>query len=333
MKTRQGKRRKQKVIPNDKYIQKQWEDLRQAGGLSSLKAFAKSRKNAYNLRALEKSLSKIEMYSRYRRIRKKFTRPSIIVNTPYRLYCCDLLQISELARFNKGHNFVLVFLDCFTKAVVLVPMLSKGQDDSVKALEQAFNEIKKGGKNWKSSSKSCGSDGGLEFTNRKVQALFKKYNFTHYVSKTPTKSSMCEAAVKVAKNLLYRYMYVKKTKEWLSVIKIVQHRMNNRIHSAHLFKPHEVNLKNQEEAFSRMYSKLAVQKRKPNKYKKGDKVRIASTRLIFAKHYRPLYSSSVYEVKRVKPGFPVNTYVLQTLEGEELESSFCEEELSLAVLD
>lgn len=179
-----------------------WEDLKQDGGLSSLKAFAKSRNNACNLRALEKSLSKIEMFSRYRRIRKTFTRPKIVVKNPYSLYCCHLLQISELARYNTGHNFILVFLDSFTKYTVLIPMLSKNQDDSVKVLEQAFKEVKKGVKNWKTSPKRCGSDNGLEFTNRKVQALIKRYKFTHYISKTPTKSSMCEAAVKVAKPTL-----------------------------------------------------------------------------------------------------------------------------------
>lgn len=101
-------------------------------------------------------------------------------------------------------------------------------------------------------------------------------------------------------------MYVKKTKEWLPVLKIVQHRMNNRIHSAHSFRPNEVNLRNAEQAFSNMYSKVAVQKRRANKYKIGDKVRIASISLVFAKKYRPLFGSIIFEVKRIKSGFQVN---------------------------
>lgn len=320
-----GKKKKKQPIPQFKWLKKNWENVRQAGGLSSLTEFARSRKNAFDLNELEHELSKIELFSRYRRQRRRYKRPKIIINGPHQYYCTDLIVMGDLAWHNGNHSYILLLKDMFSKRISLVAQKFKTGADTARALEKALKLLSRGGRKY---ARKLNSDMGLEYWNKEVKAVLKKYNIHHYAVKTNQKASMCENAVRRVKSYLYKHMSVMNTKRWIDILPEVARRINTTVSDAHGYKPDDVNDSNAEEVFSRLYGKLLQKKRKPARYTVGQKVRISGNRLTFQKGYKHLYSPMVFEITKVLDTYPVFSFRLKDPSGKELDTSFVAEELS-----
>lgn len=323
------KTRQQPVI--DRYISRRWGNLHNEEGLASLTAFARAHKNAYNLKELEKSLSRIPAFSMHRRTRKNTPRPAIIINRPFYSYCADLIQLTTLKKQNSGYAWVLIVLDQFRKYVSLQPLKSKTGIETAEALKKALKEMSSGRR--KGTVKHLTVDAGKEFLNTHVKELLRKEGITLHVSKTNAGAPLCERSIKFVKSLMWRYMTLHNTKRWVDIVPKIAWKVNNRVSDATGFKPKDINDSNSEQAFSNMYSRLVRQKRKPNKHKVGDTVRVSGSRTAFSKMYFPGFSKDLYRVKKVIDTWPMPSYQLETLDGKELESSYTDSELSLAPLD
>lgn len=113
--TKKNRQKRKKLnSESDSLVERNWSNLKGPGGFSSLTAFAKSRKNADNLRQLERSLSKIEAFSRHRGRHKKKSRPAVIVHKMNYLFCTDLIMMHNKKQ-NKGYAYICVTQDIFSK--------------------------------------------------------------------------------------------------------------------------------------------------------------------------------------------------------------------------
>lgn len=320
-------KRRKKTTLEDSYVFRAYENKHDPAFLSSLTAFAKSRKNAINLKNLQKSLSKIEAYSIHKPLRIRYKRPSQLLHSPNYNYCLDLIDMQRYKYSNNNYGWILVCLDSFSRVLSLVKLKKKSGIETAAALQTALKEMSKGGKKY---ALQVYSDNGLEFLNKHVQAVFAKHNIHHYTSKTQQKAFMCERVIREVKSKIFKWFSLKNTKRWVDLLPQLAINHNNTKHSAHGMKPNDIKEGNSGLAFSRMYKSLIQTPRKPHKYQIGTLVRISGKRLIFRKSYHPGFSRRIFRIKAIKNTYPVYSYILETADTNELlGSSYVDSELSL----
>ena len=95
-------------------------------------------------------------------------------------------------------------------------------------------------------------------------------------------------------------------------------------------KPIDVNLKNADELWERIYGESARENRilpQTTRYRMGDKVRIAKQKGQFEKSYVPNYTQEKFKITKIRQGKP-QTYQLEDEKGEKIVGKFYNPELS-----
>lgn len=310
----------------DTYIRKAWTNYSQPAALKALHGFVKAR-GIKDIRDAEKKLSKIRAFSVHKPARQKYQTRAIILKGPREHFCTDLIDFQAYSRWNSGYNWLLVAVDGFTKECFVEPLKKKTTTEVAEAFEKIIKKAKK-------PIVYCYSDQGREYTGNAFQELMKKYQITHYVSRTKRKAAQCENMIKFLKTLLAKYFTHENTKRWLEIIPRIVETYNNTPHSSHGFKPNSIKAKDVDEVFHRLYAKLAQKPRPTPKFPIGSLVRVAKNRLTFQKGYEQSFSDEVFRVKSLVPGsFPIHSYKLETLDGQPVSSSFVDAELGYANQD
>ena len=126
-----------------------------------------------------------------------FQETRIFVGGRLRQLQADLVDLSNLKNDKDGTTFFLTVIDVFTKVTWCVPLKNKSAASLVTALKSTFI------KGW---PKTLQTDKGLEFLNRSVQALLKKYSIHHFSNHNEeTKASIVERFNQMLKTRLWRY--------------------------------------------------------------------------------------------------------------------------------
>lgn len=314
-----------KTVISDSLIERAWTNLNEPSSLTSLTAFAKTRKSGESLQDLERSLSRIEAFSRHRPLKRKILRPSYIINRQHVSYCVDLMEFPDKYH-NNGNAFLLLLMDQFSRMIALEPLKRKSKEDTAAGLEKALKRLGRGHNKFKSYI-TC--DQGKEFKNRNVYQLLQKYNIEMKTMSTANKVSFCERGNRTIKEYLHRLMTLKKTKNWVSSVHLIEKKYNSTKHSSHKFRPIDISDKTSSEAFSNMYKRLVVKARKSPKFSVAQLVRVADRQNVWTKKYKPQYSKQVFKISEIKNTYPVFSYRIQTLSGEPVEQLFVSQELSL----
>lgn len=318
-----AKKRKQKLKVNDYYVHKLWSNPHQPTALTSLTAFAKARKGVEDLKALERSLSKIPSYSIHRRLLKNYKKPSIIINAVGSCYASDLADMSLLKHYNSNYRFMLVTIDQFSKKISVVLLKNKTAKETVKGLETTMKQLKYVPFSW------C-MDMGLEFKNSIATAFFKKHDITQYFMTTQRKAAMAENLIKQLKIKIWRNFTLKGTKRYVELVPFLVKNHNSQPHSSHNYIPDKINHNNENEIFSSLYKTVLTRPRPPPVYKLDQHVRLATKRFLFKKYYESNFSEQVFKISEIKDTFPIFTFKIATLDNLPVESSFCAQELSSA---
>lgn len=118
---------------------------------------------------------------------------------------------------------------------------------------------------------------------------------------------------------------------WYNIVHDLENKFNNTKHHSTLYTPNSVNQNNSEIVFRNQYRKLINMKRRPEKFKIGELVRIEQKRNVFSKSYTPQYSKKIYQIIKVKKNWPASSYILEDRTNkQQLDRQFVEEELSPA---
>ncbi len=318
------KRRSKKIptVLSDQRVEKLYSNLHNQTGFASLSAFIKSFKDPVDIIALNKSLSKIPAFSRHRRVRRNYTRPSMIIRGLRQYYCSDIADMSMFYPQNKV-NYLLFTEDCFSKLLSVIALKRKTGAEVSLALKRAFTELK-------GAPENLLTDGGAEYYAKESKQLYKQLNVRHIISKTSNKSFFCESSIRLYKEKLFRLMTYYNTKKYVDKLSLVTKQFNEKVHSATGRRAVDITPKIEDEVFSYMCRKLIKTPRPKPIYSIGQLVRISSKRLVFDKAYLPGFSKFIFRIKEIKPTYPIYSYVLETLDNEQLESSFVAPELSPA---
>ena len=159
------------------------------------------------------------------------------------------------------------------------------------------------------------TDRGLEFYNRQVKAVFKKYGINHYYikTKTPWKTPMAERVIRTIKQNLERYFHFNKTKKWIDVLPYFVKNYNRRPHRSIGMAPIEVTFQNSKKVYKKMFGDVDL--RVIPRLEIGSRVRILQEKTLFEKGYKQNWSSEIYVIANAIQKAGVVWYKLKKLDG------------------
>jgi len=259
-------------------------------------------------------------------IKRKFQRRHVDILEIDDVWGCDLVDMREWEKKNKGYKYMLNVIDILSKFAWSIPM----KDKTGKTTLEAFQKIvKESGR----IPKHIWVDKGLEFYNKDVTNWLEENNITRYSTYSEHKSVVVERFNRTLKEMMWKRFTAENTRNWIEILDNLMKIYNNRIHSTIGMSPVKASLKeNEMKVLQTTISKTRPIPRRKAKYKIGDKVRISRTKSLFEKGFLPNWSEELYIIDKVQKTMPI-TYRLKDLLGVEVEGSFYEQELQRASQD
>lgn len=253
--------------------------------------------------------------------RRNFLRRHVILKGIDDLWQADLMDMQNLRKYNKGYNYILIVIDCFSKYAWTQPLKSKNKLDVTHAFERILLDSNRKPDNLQ-------TDMGTEFYNNTFQALMKTYKINHYSSFSTKKASIVERLIKTIKNKLYKYFSLNGNYKWLGKpLEVTLESYNNTKHRTIKLKPIDVNKSNEQvikESILKVHKPVSIPY-KP-KFQIGDNVRISKYKHNFEKGYTPNWSTEIFTVKKINNTIPV-TYHVQDQRKQTILGTFYEQEL------
>ena len=231
--------------------------------------------------------------------RKKPTniRP-IITSKPGAMVAVDLIDFSN-SPSKGGYNYILNFIDTFSRKCYLTPLRNKTSASIDKALEKNILEFTK----YYTISVII-SDNGTEFNG----SIFSKFNIKHITTPayTPQGNSICERSNGTLKSILRKILYNEKKKDWRPFISVIENiyntTYNRNIHNT----PNEAFNSTDEQ---QLEQNIKEKNRHAKAYKEidillkiGDSVRILIPKKTKIEKGKPTYTDEVYNISKVIPG-------------------------------
>ena len=118
-------------------LDKQYTNASLPGSFSGKSAFLralKSRGTKVSRHDVDKYLMNEETYTLHRPNRKKYKRNQVIVSGIDDTFQADLIDVSNISRFNDDNKFILTCIDVFSKFTWVVPIKRKQPDQRHGAL-------------------------------------------------------------------------------------------------------------------------------------------------------------------------------------------------------
>ena len=156
------------------------------GGIHALyRAVKRDGRVKPSVRDIRTWLEEHDTYTLHRQPRRRFKRNRVIVSAIDEQWEIDLVDLSSLSRYNRGHNFLLTCIDVLSKFAWVVPLKNKKGT----TLVAAFKGILKSSNR---KPEKVQSDRGTEFTNELFQNLLKRYRIHFFTTGNETKASVVE---------------------------------------------------------------------------------------------------------------------------------------------
>lgn len=138
--------------------------------------------------------------------------------------------------------------------------------------------------------------------------------------------------IRTIKHRLYRYFAEKQTMNWIDVIQKIVDGINRSKSSVHGLRPIDVNFKNAQQVWKKIYGNLLSTKKIKTKvkFKKDDYVRMSKDKSKMEKGYLPNFGDELLQIDVVKDQNTPTLYKLKEADGnkEKFKGSFYQEELT-----
>lgn len=147
---------------------------------------AEAQKSLPQLKArdVQKWLSNQITYTIHKPVRRRFERARILASHVNEMAQADLIEMKgKLPHKNEGINYVLTFIDVFSKKAYAVPIKTKTKGVVAKALDSILEKHPIG---------KLQTDEGKEFLNSDVKAVTIKHHVHHFTTKNKIKCAIAE---------------------------------------------------------------------------------------------------------------------------------------------
>lgn len=276
---------------------------------------------------LEDWLQGEDTYTLHKPVRYRFPRRRVIVGGIDDQWEGDLVDVSSLAKFNRGYKYLLTVIDVLSKYAWVVPL----KDKTGTTLVKAFTKILKQGR----QPSLLHTDKGREFINSRFQSFLKDKGIGFFTTENDDiKASIVERFNRTLKSRMWRYFTKhrggKEQSRYLPVLQDLVGAYNASYHRSIKTAPIKVNARNSHDIWHTLYDRDAAAAstlRKAPKFKTGARVRISKTRRTFKKGYLPNWSEELFTVVRRQPGVLPHVYTIQDDAGDLIKGTFYEQEL------
>ena len=290
-------------------------------GISKIK---KHYKKKIPTKEIKEELAKLDSYTLHRESKRpRKYNPFYILKIRQQVQI-DLIDVSQLAKYNDDIKFLLVGIDMFTKLVYCTGMKSKSADNSLQAIQQMIEFYTP------PKPIELYSDHGTEFKNKKVQKYLQDSNISYRYPYSDLKCAGVERVNKTIQNKLYRYMTEHNTERYIDVLQDIITSYNNTKHRTILMEPFKAeDEKNHlwvRDKLLQFYNR--GKKKKPN-LKIGDIVRISSIKEKFSRGYNATHNTELFQIIDINTRMAIPMYLLKSLEKNDIvEGGFYESQLT-----
>jgi hypothetical protein len=288
-------------------------------GINTLYRVAKARDPSVTQAKVRKYLEAQNVYSLHKPLRKRFPRNKVTASGLHTNWMADLMDVQGLKRYNKGHAYILVIVDCFSRLCMTAALKSKRASDVAARFKQILAQVQD--KPW-----FLYVDRGKEWSGQFMQCLLDHGIERVYATSQDVKAMTSERMIKTVKGRLYKHFTHTNSFQFLSVLPKITHAINNTVCRVTGYKPVDITHANESLVRAKLEGKRPM---KPvQRYKVGDFVRISKDKSIFGKSYVPNYTTEVFRIKHFLKHRHPATYQLEALDGEDIGGIYYEPELS-----
>ena len=255
-------------------------------------------------------------------VKRRFKRRHVVSYGVDGVWSCDLVEMQNWKKENKGYRYILNAVDVFSKYAWSVKLLDK-KGSTVLA---AFKHIVK------SSGRKPGHiwvDRGREFYNKDMDEWIKENDIVRYSTYGEHKSAVVERFNRTLKNMMWRRFTAENTRNWIDMLDKLLFKYNNTVHSTIKMTPTEASQPSAHPVVHHWRSSpehWRSDEHSVPKFSVGDLVRISRTKATFEAGYIANWSEAIYKIHKIKWTSPI-TYILEDMKGNIIEGGFYTEEL------
>lgn len=238
------------------------------------------------------------VYTLHYPARRNWVRNRIIVSKPHEQAQMDLCDMTGLKNDNSGINYLLTFIDTFSKFAIVKPLYTKNQKEVSQALDRILKSY---------YVERLQSDRGKEFVNSMVKEVAEKNGtYLFFTHNQDIKCAIEERFNRTLKAKMYKYFTMNGTRRYINVSPSFVKSYNNSIHRSIRMAPSSVRMSDTPITFRRLYpgfknesslrSHISKQDISEAKFKIGSFVRIKYYLPPLEHRFLPNYSDRIYRV-------------------------------------
>ena len=218
------------------------------------------------------------------------------------IWSLDILDLKDYGpENNRGHRYVLVILDNFSKYGWTTPLKNK----NAQTIKDSFENILISSKR---KPNLIESDRGKEFYNNIFQDFLNKNNIKLYSRNSSYGAVFAERFNRTIRDLLKKIVFEQGDAKWIDILQSITKQYNNRAHSSTKLTPKDASLKKNE---GYVHKKLLDKRKKIKpKYEIGDLVRTRDLKRTFSKGDTTNWSYKLYKITEIfndtKPSYKID---------------------------
>lgn len=270
---------------------------------------------------VKKWLQSQQTYTITRPARRRFKRHHIYVTSRFERWDTDLMDVSDTAHANDKTRFILVCIDLFSRFLWVEPLKNKQGKTVAEALSRILSHTK--------SPLVIRHDAGLEYLNKNVTDVFKKYKIYNYSVTDGPKASYAERCIRTLRLKIARYLLQNNSHRYIDELDKLVLSYNKAKHNSTGWAPVSVTDANTAQVMVDSYA-LFYKRRRRNvstKYKAGQLVRISHLGSRFAKESHYLWSTEVFRINKIVQRTDGPVYELIDLKNNIIGGKFYDYEI------
>lgn len=130
----------------------------------------------------------------------------------------DLIEMQPYKRENRGHRYILIAIDVFSKIAFAEPLMDKTGPVVTRAMQHILQKFMR---LYNRNIRNLQTDDGKEFFNRSMKELLEKYKINHYSVYSIMKACIVERLIRTIKRRLYMQFSLQGNYRWLNILQQV----------------------------------------------------------------------------------------------------------------
>ncbi|NJL55215.1 DDE-type integrase/transposase/recombinase [bacterium] len=250
-----------------------------------------------------------------------FQTEKIIVEAMDDQWDGDILQLADLAGYNRGYKYLLLCIDLFSRYLWCRALKSKTATETSRAFQDILDQ-----------GRQCDTfrtDQGNEFLGAPFQRVLKENNVSHMIAYGPHKAAYAERVNQTIEGRLYKYFYEKQSFNYIDILNDVIFSYNHTIHSSIGMAPADVTPDNSRQLYERIYIPILNKRARQTvtyAFDVGDLVRLSRAKTPFKRGYQEQWTEEIFKICNRIPSHPPR-YKVKDLADEIIKGSFYEPEL------